>query len=824
MAKYPQRNKGNSEAADVPQSPQWLQPHINTLPQQYATLSLAQQEVSLQRVLINNPLPTWLVEMETLAIVDVNTAAITAYGYSRVEFLQLHLDDIQPQEEVRRFLADLNSTGLILPHFGQWHHHTKDGHLTVVELTAYLVEFAARPVAFVIAHDLAVPTQRDTHHESEERHRTLFTHSPNGILFTAPDGRIFAANPAACRMLQRTEEEICRLGQDGLLNVRDATNMIAERQRTGHFRGELFVLRADGNSFPADISTMRFIDNDGQERAVIFFRDVSDRQQAEKAFQESQALFRSFMNNNPTAAYIKDATGHYVYVNAIMEQIFGRKRGEVLGKTDSDLWPGETARKVRETDTAVFESALPVKVEESAELTDGIHHWLSYKFPIAVPDRRLLGGMSVDITEHLIAEVALRQANSELESRIMERTRALIQANTDLLAEIAARQRAEDTLRVSEDRYRIISQSISDYAFSYQIAEDGSLLFDWLTDNFVQITGYPVEEILGKKNPFDKYIHPEDLSHVTQMIKALVPDRPVTSEFRLIRKDRALRWVQVYFQRLPNDQDNPIRVHGAAKDITERKQAQEEIERLNKTLEQHVSELSNLNQDLESFSYSVSHDLRAPLRHIQGFVELLHQHLQATLDDKGRRYIEILKKSAKRMGALIDDLLAFSRTARAEMHTTRVNLTQIVNEVVLDLAEETATRKIVWKVEPLPDVYGDVALLRIVMNNLLGNAVKYTRPRSTPQITIGGTSAAANEHVYFVRDNGVGFDMQYSEKLFGVFQRLHREDEFEGTGIGLATVQRIVLRLGGRIWAEGEIDRGATFYFALPAAQRGTER
>jgi PAS domain S-box-containing protein len=824
MAKYLRRNERNSRTAEVPRSPHWLWSHTNPLPLQHATPSLAQQEPYFQRLLTNNPLPAWLVEVETLAIIDVNTAAIMAYGYSRAEFLQLHMDDIQPQDEVRRFLADLNSTGLVLPHFGQWHHHTKDGHLVVTELTAYLVEFAARPVALVIAHNLAVPTQSDTPHESDERSRALFTHSPEGILLTALDGQILAANPAACRMLQRTEAELCRLGRDGVLKAYDAANMIAERQRTGYFRGELQVLRADGNAFSADISTARFRDKEGQERAVIFFRDVSDRQQAEKAFQESYSLFRSFMNNSPAAAYIKDATGHYVYINALTEQILGRKRGGVVGKTDSDLWPDETARKVRETDTTVFERTLPVKVEESAELTDGIHHWLSFKFPIAVPDRRLLGGMSVDITERLTAEAALRQANSELESRIVERTRALIQANADLLAEVAARRRVEETLRISEDRYRIISQSISDYAFSFRITEDDTVFFDWLTDNFVQITGYPVEEILGKRNPFDNYIHPEDLSHIKRTIRILVPDRPVTYEYRLIRKDGALRWLQVYLQRIPHNQDNTIRIHGAAQDITERKQAQEEIERLNQTLEQHVSELSDLNQDLESFSYSVSHDLRAPLRHIQGFVDLLHQHLKGTLDDKGRRYLEILTQAAKRMGALIDDLLAFSRTARAEVRTTRVNLTQIVQEVLLDLSEETATRKIVWDIDPLPEAYGDVALLRIVMTNLLGNAVKYTRPRSTPRITIGCTAATAKESVYFVRDNGVGFDMQYSAKLFGVFQRLHRDDEFEGTGIGLATVHRIVRRLGGRVWAAGELDRGATFSFSLPTVPRGTER
>jgi len=678
-----------------------------------------------------------------------------------------------------------------------------------------------QPHADNLPQPLAKPPQRDTSYAGDERYRAIFTQSLDGILFTGPDGRIVAANPAACQKLQRTEEEICRLGRDALVDTHSAGSAGAECKQTGRFRGELTMLRADGSSFPADVSSTPFIDDSGQERALVFFRDVSDRQQVEKAFRETQALFHSFMNNSPALAYIKDETGQYVYVNAMMEQTLGRKRSEVLGKTDADLWPAETARAVRETDTTVFEMALPVRVEERAELADGTHHWLSLKFPIAMPERRLLGGVSVDITERLTAEAALRQANSELESRVVERTRALEQTNAVLRVEVAVRRQVEGTLRISEERYRIISQSISDYAFSFRIAEDGSIFFDWLTDNFVHITGYPVEEILGKRNPFDNYIHPEDLSRIKQTFMTSEQDRPITYEFRLLRKDGAVRWMQSYIQRIRSTQDNLIRIHGASRDITERKQEREEIERLNGTLKQHVSELSDLNQELEAFSYSVSHDLRAPLRHIQGFVELLHQHLKATLDDKGRRYLEILTKSAKRMGVLIDDLLAFSRTTRAEVHATRVNLTQIVNEVLCDFAEETATRQIIWDVGPLPEVYGDVALLRIALSNLVGNAVKYTRPRRPPQITIGCTSAAKHESVYFVRDNGVGFDMQYVDKLFGVFQRLHRDDEFEGTGIGLATVRRIVRRLGGRVWAEGELDRGATLYFALPTAQKG---
>jgi PAS domain S-box-containing protein len=663
---------------------------------------------------------------------------------------------------------------------------------------------------------------REPRFPSGEWSRAIFMQSPDGILLLSDAGLIFAANPAACQMLQRTEEEICHLGWDALVDIR-AGGAGTNRMWTGHFRGALTLLRADGNPLPADVSSTRFTDDSGQERVVVFFHDVSDRKQAENAFQESQALFRGFMTNSPALAYIKDDEGRYVYVNPLAAQVIGHHCREVVGKTDADLWPAETARKVRETDTTVFEMALPVMVEESVELADGIHHWLSFKFPIAVPHRQLLGGMSVDITERLTAEEALRHANSELETRVAERTHALEQANADLRTEIAARRRAEDTLRTSEERYRIINQSISDCAFSFKVTEDGTTFYDWVSDNFTKIAGIAPDEIFGNPNPLKNTLHPEDRSVFMPMLMTLEPGNSITSDLRLMHKGGELRWIRTYIHRVRNEPDHALRFHGAAQDITERKQAQEEIVRLNETLKQHVSDLSDLNQELESFSYSVSHDLRAPLRHVHGFVELLHKHAAATLDDKGRRYIEVITKSAKRMGQLIDDLLSFSHTTRAELRPTRVNLTQIVNEVVLDFAEETATRKILWDVNPLPDVYGDVALLRVVLSNLLGNAVKYTRPRDTPRITIGETTTAENARVCFVRDNGAGFDMHYVDKLFGVFQRLHRDDEFEGTGIGLATVRRIVHRLGGRVWAEGEVDRGATFYFSLPTTQKGIE-
>lgn len=246
------------------------------------------------------------------------------------------------------------------------------------------------------------------------------------------------------------------------------------------------------------------------------------------------------------------------------------------------------------------------------------------------------------------------------------------------------------------------------------------------------------------------------------------------------------------------------------------------IDRLNADLERRVSErtaeLEAINKELEAFSYSVSHDLRMPLRHIDGYIELLLGETDGRLSAEAQRYLQVVSDASRKMGRLIDDLLAFSRMGRAELSVGRVELNELVRETIRSLETETQGRNIVWTIPPLPAVLGDAAMLRQIFANLLGNAVKYTRPRDPALIEIGLAGEEGGRLVLFVRDNGVGFDMQYADKLFGVFQRMHRADQFDGTGIGLANVRRIIARHGGRVWAEAAVDRGATFYFTLRAA------
>jgi signal transduction histidine kinase len=249
-----------------------------------------------------------------------------------------------------------------------------------------------------------------------------------------------------------------------------------------------------------------------------------------------------------------------------------------------------------------------------------------------------------------------------------------------------------------------------------------------------------------------------------------------------------------------------------------RRRVEDSLLRAQADLAKRAAELEATNKELEAFTYSVSHDLRAPLRHVAGFAELLQRQSSAVLDDKARRYMTMILEAAKRMGSLVDDLLGFSRIGRAEARMTAVSLDQLVREVIAELAQDTRNRDIDWRIGTLPVCYGDRAMLKVAFMNLLSNAVKFTRLRPQARIEIGCADGKDGQVEIFVADNGAGFEMQYVNKLFGVFQRLHRSEEFEGTGIGLATVQRIVHRHGGQVRAQGAVGQGATFYFSLPRA------
>lgn len=300
----------------------------------------------------------------------------------------------------------------------------------------------------------------------------------------------------------------------------------------------------------------------------------------------------------------------------------------------------------------------------------------------------------------------------------------------------------------------------------------------------------------------------------------------VASEPERHYTDSDLELAQELARRAAIAVDNAWLYETAQRELAEREASQHQLQALSAELEERVAkrtaQLERANKELEAFSYSVSHDLRAPLRSIDGFSRILLEDYQAQLDDDGRDFLNRIRQSAQQMGQLIDDLLAFSRLSRQQLNMQRIDMTKLVHQVIQELHADAEHRQIEWQVDDLPPCRADPSLVKQVLANLLANALKFTRKRDVACIHMG-SERQENDLVYFIKDNGAGFDMRFANKLFGVFQRLHLAEEYEGTGVGLAIVQRVVARHGGRVWAEGEVERGASFYFTLPDGQGGTD-
>ncbi len=511
--------------------------------------------------------------------------------------------------------------------------------------------------------------------------------------------------------------------------------------------------------------------------------DTSRRREAEAQLRASEERFRQFAESVDDVFWIMDLDPQRVlYVNQAFERVWGLPVTALLA--DAKLWYRSIHPDDKVANLAAFEQWLHnpacelYKEEYRIVRPDGSVRWIrdrGTKLVDAQARVYRVHGIAEDITEQRETERALAESR--------QRRDALLESNPD-----------PSWLKDCEGRYIVANRA-------------------WFRRH-----GIEAQNIGGITD--EAFFSAEHAAILRDEDRRVIETGAVIRNQRRWNFAAAAEWIETVKAPVRDSTGKVVAVVGISHDISVLKRNEQAVHDMNLSLAEKTVELTALNRELESFAYTVSHDLRAPLRHIDGFINLLKIHAGQKLDAQSTRYFERVTHAARRMGLLIDDLLAFSRTGRTELRSQRVALDRLLRETIENLAPDLRGRQVEWKLGALPEVDGDSGLLGIVFQNLVGNAVKYTRPREVARIEIGEIAGDPRTVTVEVRDNGVGFDMTYQNKLFGVFQRLHTDAEFEGTGIGLATVQRIVQRHGGRVWAQAAPGEGARFYVSLPRAQR----
>ncbi len=629
----------------------------------------------------------------------------------------------------------------------------------------------------------------ETLRETEARFRSLFEQAPEAIIVYDFDLNQFVdANRNAERLFECRREDLLNYGPKRFYTAAQPDGCPVEKSFREHNQRALAgeelafertVCNAGGKIIDCEVRLTRLPSAEHNLLRASFI-DITERKQAEKALRTSESFLNSLIDQSPYPMWVSDDQGNLLRINQACRNLLNVTNEDVVGKYNIFQ------------DNIVRENGLVPLVRRVYEAGETVRFNLTYDSSRLKPLRLTLPTIVIlDVTIFPIRDGAGKITNAVIQHQ-----------------DVTERERAEEALRQEKIFSDTIIESLP--GTFYVINRQGRFI-RW-NKAVEELLGLPSDQVSQVK--ILETIHEDDRDLITRKISEIFDKGHAEVEAR----SQAKGTPYLFFSAQKMDIGGESYIVGTGLNITDRKRAEEEVKKLNEELEQRVkdrtAQLEAANKELEAFSYSVSHDLRAPLRSIDGFSHIIIEDYEDKLDDQGKDYLMRIRRGCQRMAELIDDLLNLSRIARSELTLGTVDLTALAQEITVGLQAGEPQRRVEWIIAEGLRVNADANLMRVVLENLLGNAWKFTQNQPEAKIELG-IIRQEEQPVYFVRDNGVGFDMAFADKLFGAFQRLHTREEFEGTGIGLATVHRIIRRHGGRIWVESRVNQGTTFYFTL---------
>lgn len=730
-----------------------------------------------------NPQPMWLRDIETRRLIDVNQAAAALYGYSREEFTTMPPEALYLPEDVEMQKTFIKRRGPEADSTRTWRHVRKDGSVIDVEVTSRFFVVGGRRTRLSLLTDVTEKRRAEQSlRDSEERYRYLFDCNPLPMwIYDFENLRFLAVNDAAVSTYGYSREEFLSMSildirpQEEVARIRARLKTLNQAEnRSGIWRHR----KKSGDIIHVDIIS-HGLDFEGRRARLVLANDVSERVQMENALRENELRLRTITDNIPALIGYVDADQRYRFANKAYHDWNGDIPDQLYGRSLRELVGDDYYAQVQPYIEAVLAGREVTFERRTRSSLRELYARLTY-----LPDMDAKGGVAgfyilgYDITE---------------------------------------RKKAEEALARERTLLRQVIDNLPDHVY----VKDRELRYLLVNLPSLKARGVASHDEVVGRSTFDFY--PLDLAAQFDAEDRSIMESGrtlVNREQLSVQRDGQKKWHLTTKVPMLDVHGKIIGIVGINRDITEIKQGQEVIRELNALLEQRVIErtaqLEAANRELESFAYSVSHDLRAPLRSIDGFSQALIEDYRDVLDQTGAGYLQRVRNASQRMAQLIDDLLGLSRITRREMRRESTDLSLLAQEIVADLRKEQPEREVEVSIAPGIRLQADANLLRIALDNLIRNAWKFTGKQPRARIEVG-VERQAGGPVYFVRDNGAGFDMSYAGRLFGAFQRLHSEAEFPGTGIGLATVQRVVRRHGGSIWVEAAPGKGATFFFTIGA-------